>query len=270
MRPRSCARCSTEFRTIAGRRLRRAPARPRARADAHPIGGRGALARPAARRATCPSPRSTSAVTAGRSTSCGASSGSWSRSTASGFTPPTVRVRARPAQGRELAAHGITVIRFTWDQLDDAPLAVIARVSGLLAQRADRDQARLAAVAAVRRRRSPAAVAGRRSAAAGGPAPARRLGDRPQRRPRGAGTAPPRLGSGPSSFQAEPGRAGSRSTMKNPTKVRIEPEGQPDALGVALALGQPGRARGREQPDEQQVQGLGADRGAETIIGSPR
>ncbi|MDQ2895156.1 MAG: endonuclease domain-containing protein, partial [Actinomycetota bacterium] len=42
------------------------------------------------------------------------------------------RDRRKDAQ---LAAHGITVIRFTWDQLVDTPLAVVARISGLLAQR---------------------------------------------------------------------------------------------------------------------------------------
>jgi len=42
------------------------------------------------------------------------------------------RDRGKDAQ---LAAHGITVIRSTWDQLVDTPLAVVARISGLLAQR---------------------------------------------------------------------------------------------------------------------------------------
>lgn len=46
--------------------------------------------------------------------------------------PNFTRDRRKDAQ---LAANGVTVIRFTWDQLVDTPLAVVARISGLLAQR---------------------------------------------------------------------------------------------------------------------------------------
>jgi very-short-patch-repair endonuclease len=51
------------------------------------------------------------------------------------FHSTNVRFTRDRRKDAQLAAHGITVIRFTWDQLVDAPLAVVARISGLLAQR---------------------------------------------------------------------------------------------------------------------------------------
>ena len=51
------------------------------------------------------------------------------------FHSTKTRVTRDRRKDAELAAHGITVIRFTWDQLVDTPLAVVARISGLLAQR---------------------------------------------------------------------------------------------------------------------------------------
>ena len=46
--------------------------------------------------------------------------------------------------------------------------------------------------------------------------------------------------------------------MSKPDRRQDQSEEQPDALAVALALGQPRRGGGREQPDEQQVERLAA------------
>ena len=51
------------------------------------------------------------------------------------FHSTNIRFTRDRRKDAQLAAHGIIVIRFTWDQLVETPLAVVARISGLLAQR---------------------------------------------------------------------------------------------------------------------------------------
>lgn len=100
------------------------------------------------------------------------------------------RDRRKDAQ---LAAHGITVIRFTWDQLVDT-LRWSRGSAACLPSGADCDQA------------VPDGPGG--TSSPGAPGCRRR-------------------GNGPSRFQAEPGRPGSSSTMKNPTKVSTSPKVSP-------------------------------------------
>ncbi|MGI8714256.1 MAG: DUF559 domain-containing protein [Solirubrobacteraceae bacterium] len=150
-----------------------------------------------------------------------------------------------------LSPHGLSLMRVTWRQLQDEPLAVIARLAQALAT-AEASGVELPMtssggqlvkwawrVRATRssHRRNPGTPTPRRthvrsysetppdgvselggaSTTAGGPSATATPAPGPRER----------LGNGPSSFHADPGRPGSRSTIRNPTKVRISPKVRP-------------------------------------------
>ena len=141
-----------------------------------------------------------------------------------------------------LRSHGLAPLRFSSRQVRDAPLLVIAQLAGALGA------AVRPTVAGERRSRRGGQTDGGGGAGRGGGSGARIRGRR-------RGHGPLRLPD-----RSRPAREQEHDDEAD--EGEDQAEGEPDALAVALAVGEPGGAGGREQPDEQQVERLGADPGA--------